>query len=650
MIPVGSVTSQLLVDVSGTPFGGSPTWTDATSWLMTSPKEDGSASFNIAGWGRQAWLGDVSATTFSFTLRNIDGRWTPARAKLADNATTNPFFPWVKYGMRVRYTESIAGITVDMCDGYVTDITGTPRNGNFWTVQINCVDIFGRMGTTTPLRGWLTEEMMVDGPSCLYQLQEDEGSTSFGDLTTNFAPLVVANSKYGAGVIDAGQTPSGTGLLNENVATFDNTAFVGTRGGSWLAGVAPTIPTGAYTVEMWVQMPTVAPTAGNDMQLLSMSTQLGSGTRQSLIGLMLDSSGHLNFNVGPATTLGAAVALDGNMHQIVASVQIGSSAQLYFDTKELGSDGSGLELALVGAPLEIGHQPGDFNGYSGAVAFVAIYPTTLSTGRILAHFNAGSNAFAGERTDLHVARILSYRPNTGSALDPGFGNTGSGDCTGETEQQALLDCSSAEGGLLYSDGGGLVRFLNRGHNFNPVPVLTLDAANGEVDIPTTFVNNIANVVNDLTVSRPNGADQRAYNAAHADQYGDITQTITANVDTDQHALDIANWNVAQGVLEQNGIPTLTVNVYALASTAQALKVLQLRPLDCVSLINVPGVPPSVTMVVQAQGGGYDRTSESISVPLYCTPMPTSVLTSDGIVNGVAVAGDTSDSAIYVAAY
>lgn len=656
-------TATVQIDASGTAFGGSPTWTDVTSYAMTSDKEAGSAPIQFT-WGRQAWLGDVSPSTFSLTFRNIDGRFTPSRQKLADNTTANPLYPNFKYGTRIRYTETVAGVVIFVVDGYLTDVTAMPANGTYWTVAVNAVDILGRMGSTMPLRGWLTEEMLLDAPACLYMLQEGEGSTSFGDVTGNLAPAVIVNSKYGRGVVEAGQSAPGNFTAGTTISIANSaypSSLASGAAGSSLRLPNPIPASGAFSISCWFLSPPSPPGGANGVFIAGVPTPLvgstgfyaklemgAAGTIAWVVGVQLSSLGFIS------AANGTTNICDGQMHHLVG--------ELAADNKTLTLFVDGVQVATTTAGSAFGSQTSTvpfsvgMDGtnlalpMSGAVAYVACFPVALAGGRVLAHFNAGVNAFEGiDRTDQHVARILSYRPNTGSVLDVGLGMTGSEDCTGQAESQALLDCSAAEGGVLYADGQGRIVLRSRAVNFNPAPVLVLDASLGAVDIPTTFANTLQGVANDITVSVPNGTDQRALNQASIAALGDIVQSVSPNVDTDQHALDIANWLVAQGIRDQTGIPTLTVNLFALKSSATAIAVLMLRSLDCVTVINIPGVPPSSTMTGQVQGGSLIRSSEGLSVGLYCTPIPTLVVTADPTSAQIA-AGDTADSAIYSAAY
>ncbi len=97
--------------------------------------------------------------------------------------TVLPYYPHVRFGIRLQVLETIGSSTVNYFDGYITDVTAIPQNGTYWTTEVNAADIFGRMGSTTNLQGYLLEEMLLDSPVSLNPFQEAEGATSFGDIS-----------------------------------------------------------------------------------------------------------------------------------------------------------------------------------------------------------------------------------------------------------------------------------------------------------------------------------------------------------------------------------------------------------------------------------------------------------------------------------
>jgi hypothetical protein len=658
----GAVGFTVQVDFSGTPFGGAaPTWTDITAWVLTSSQTPGGSPISIP-WGRQDRMGDVTPSSVSVALQNVDGRFTPGNV-------ASPYYPWVRHSARLRVFATVAGTTQFLFDGYVNDWVVTPSNGSYWVTSVDASDILNRFGSSTALRSFLAEEMLVDSPAFLYALQEDEGSTSFGDLTGQQPPATIGNSKHGAGVVNAGQD-AGEGFFAGDVVEIMNVGSsavtpIPETPWSWIQIPAVLLPTAQLSFETWIEMPAGLPSGGADTCLFSMYTnpRLG-GALGSNILMNAGPSGDFNLVVEDSHGVAAGPILlaggpyfDGNIHQFAFTVAADlKTVVFYLDGQAVATDFAPATLGplLLGGPFVLGgpfqNTSASFRPFTGGWAYTALYAGTLSPTRILNHYAAGVSAFNGERTDSHVSRILSYRPNLGQSLDVGVGVVGSADIAGQTMQQALLDTSAAEGGVLYADGQGRIVMRSRSNQFNPAPVLTLDASLGQVDIPTTFRDDIQYVANDITVSRPNGADQRFVNQASIDQDGDATQSLSANVQTDAQALDLAAWNVAVGTQGQTSSPTLTVNLLTASNSGLILSVLQLRPLDVVQVVNLPAQSPATSMLLMVQGGTLTIAADELTAELYATPVPPSVVTSDGLVNGVGVAADTADSLTYAAAY
>ena len=86
---VGAASSTVEIEFT------SGTWTDVTSYLAY---EQGMAGT----FGRASEFDDVSQGTWSCTLRNDDGRFTP-------NNPVSPYFPGVVENVRLRVTVTPPG-------------------------------------------------------------------------------------------------------------------------------------------------------------------------------------------------------------------------------------------------------------------------------------------------------------------------------------------------------------------------------------------------------------------------------------------------------------------------------------------------------------------------------------------------------------
>jgi hypothetical protein len=619
MLPVGLVGWTVLADLSGTAFGAAPTWTDITDAVDT-PQ----TPLQISG-GRQDWISDVSAATCSFTLDNHLGHFTPGNA-------SSPHYPHVKTGVRIQVRAQIGGLTVYMFDGYVNSWNVTFENGQYAYCGVDASDLLGRWANDT-CQSFLAEEMLSDGPIFLYSLQEPAGSLSFGDLTGDFPALQIVSSKYGPGVVDAGA--AAPGQFAASLVTITNPGYgTGAMPASWLQADLPSattaVPVG--TLEVWCQTSAAAPA------VLAQVAQAGGFL------LWIDNAGLLWGQVTDTTGTDIVVTsvnpvCDGNVH--LFAVTLGTDHKtltLYVDgipaafPTVAGSPLTSLPVnpILVAAGTVFSPSPPVREFAEGGFAYLAYYGSCLSAGRIATHHQAGTVGFAGERTDQHLTRILSYRTNSGlGSFDTGLTRVGSQDIDGETFQQALFDCSEAEVGLVYINGLGEPEFRSRSRRFNPPVALTLDASLSQVDVSTEFKDDMQYVENDVTVTRPGGAAQRVTNPASISTVGVQSASYTLNIDTDQNALNTAQFLCAVGSQEQLSAPVVEIDLLTEPSTSVTLGALQLKPFDVIQIINAPtGAPSPSVLSYPMQGWNFSVAISEMRAQFYTTPNWPKVATWD----------------------
>lgn len=626
------------MDLSGTDFGGSPMFTDVTKYVPTA--RGVGQPISISG-GRSDGSGTVSPSQCSFVLDNMDlpgdltgGRFTPG-------LSTSPYFPNIQPGVRVRVTTKPGATTYNRFDGYVNSFTAAFDGGSFNYVQVVATDALGRWGRM-PLRSYLAEEMLTDSPDYLYMLQESEGATSFGDVTASQPPATVVASKYGAGEIAAGQSPVGNFLAGTMVAVT-NPAGTGlpNQPGSWLS--VPSSFGATFTLEVEVLFPTAPPVTNEVICYFE-----GDGCD---LFLTLTDVGVLVFSqfISAGVFADVPAPLDGGVHYVAVTVNVGTGATT-LTVDEIPTAGTAVPVAPGKGNLSLGGRPSAgamLLPFSGAFAYLASYPTVLSSTRLLNHYAAGVSDFNGERTDTHITRLLSYRANNGSTLDIGLGEMGSADVDGVSMQQALLDTAAAEGGYVYINGAGQVAFLNRSRTFNPAVAVTLNVGSDQVTADMTFQIDDQAVVNEWDISRPNGSSQRVYDAASQAAFGVISQQDTVNVETDQQALDIANWRLTSDKTALVRSPNVVVDLLTETDAAVVAAVQAATPLAHVTLTNLPATAPPTDAVIQ--GWSEQIGLEVWTVSWNTTPLPPPVVTADPTGPQVA-AGDTADSATYVAAY
>lgn len=574
-----------------------------------------------------------------------------------------PYYPAIRRGLHLRLSTTISSTVAYFFDGYANSIEASFENGVYGICTVNCSDILARYLNDNSSLGFLYEENLIDSPAFLYPLQEAEGSTSFGDVTGNLSPATIANSKYGPGIVDAGQS-TGSGLLGStvvevtNTTSYAETSTTGQDPGSWINVALPASFPLVSTLQVCVALTTVLP--GSVAGLFNVTTSFGS------YGLEVDDTGLFQFGVFDNVTGGFATAtfrrtslFDGNAHLYVLQVAADlKTISVFVDGVLAASAAATIAMSsgfLHNATCQLGflydatHVTNSLITYkwgaNAGYAYFAGWTSVLSTSRITAYFNAGNNGFQGDRTDARITRLLSYRPDTGVNLDTGLGTMGIQDLTSESFGQALLDCGDVEGGVVYADGQGRTNLRSRANLFNPTASLTLDASQVQVDVPTTFRDDTQNVANNVTVTRNGGADSVAFNQTSETQDGIFADPITLAIDTDANALATAQWLVGVGSLEQLSSPALSVDLLDEPSAAVQLAACQIAPTSVITLTNLQSTTPGQTVSYMVQGATWNVGIDDFDIAWYTTPVPPPVVTADGV-----AFGDGADSTIYATAY
>lgn len=629
------VASTLLVqaDLSGTTYAGAPTLTDVTRFVRL---VDG---IDITSW-RQDSLTEISPTQFALTLDNetLPGDATaPNAGRFTPGLSTSPWSGKLLPGVRFRISETVGGTTYTLADGYATDWSTQPSDdGAFPVTRVNCIDIFGWMGTLQPLRSIYDEEVLLDAPSHFYPCDDDTASKVAANVAAANNPSAsVLIGKFGGSFTFGYSTVSPTVTAATSLQLKGAASPASGKTSAYVAtGIKPANAAG-FTVEMIVKIDAANATfAGAYLAtILDPNGFILTGTSTYLVadtgGLTLQITDGIVATPASIAHGGPNIINDGLFHHLVFGLQAdGKTPFLYIDNvaRPVGAAASATLNWKVSSVLDIGvRNVNNYGGWDGEVAKIAYYPAALSAARITAHYTAKTTAFAGERTDTHLARLLGYRPNLGSSLAVGLGTVGVHDTAGATLQRALLDTAKAEGGLVYADGTGQIIFLNRARNYDPVVAASLDV---EADLTSDYQVRIDNqrLLNDVTVSRTNGADQRIVNTASQAIYGPRQQTLTLIVNSDRDAADAAGWTVANQKTAAVRTPAITADITTMTSTSQAQAVLARTPLDRVTLTNLPSWAPPTDVTIQGRKIRIDDSGPVVS--FFTDNLPRGTLRAD----------------------
>jgi hypothetical protein len=124
--------------------------------------------------------------------------------------------------------------------------------------------------------------------------------------------------------------------------------------------------------------------------------------------------------------------------------------------------------------------------------------------------------------------------------------------------EAIAEAEDVDGGLIH-DGGhlGQVVFVTRSSHYNATETMTLDMAAFQLQPPFQPTLDSSGRRNSITVSRPNGSS--------AKYVGDTSQgvfpdSISRNLDSDQHLYEIAGWQAGTGSVNGMRYPALGFNL------------------------------------------------------------------------------------------
>jgi hypothetical protein len=401
--------------------------------------------------------------------------------------------------------------------------------GTYGVVNPTGVDAMGLLSQVT-LTDPLTQEITNNSPRFLYMLADPSGSVGATDWTGTYANAPITNSKYGAGSLTFGTSitaanlntgtftgstgsvmtvsnPSpGTGLLGG--ASFLSLGSVGIKG--------PANPTGTWTrMCAFRYSPATKPSAAAYMWS-GFDPANGNG---SILHWSINSSGQFNLQIQGPTGSGydfnpfSAVVSDGNWHLVLIAYN-GSAASM-----SVCQDGVTSSFTVATTNVPVGMTSDNFGAYcdssvgdgstfnwEGDFAYVAEFPTALSSTAMQNIYGAWKSACAGESSDARYSRILRYAGYTGTTNIQAGVTTDMGPATdiagldGLSALQAVVD---TENGQHFVSGTGAVTFQARSARYNALtPVYTFgeNTAAGEwpyegvvMPLDPTHIGNLVQV-------------------------------------------------------------------------------------------------------------------------------------------------------------
>lgn len=572
-------------------------WTDVTSDVLL-PR---SVTFNR---GRGSQESGATPGRLTLTLNNGQasgksvGRWTRG----GSNCTAG----WgLRVPIRVRHTTH-GGLWL----GYVDAANPSWENGVRPVVEVSATDRLGRF-QQRKLTSLATGEVLYDDPAAFFPLSEAATSATVGDASGNQAGtlgLITCGSPTNASFeMGSAEVPGGDGITSAGFVPDND------RNGYALAGDLAGMPSIGY------------------FGVLARIGTAPSGSRTTLVQLRdamglswwigLDSGGYPEIGTSQSPTPATATdAIPAGRWVHLGARYSGGAITLYVDGTAVAVV-AGISMTPVRIFVGGTNKPtatGYHHAFTGNLANVALFSTALDGTRRAAH-GASSDGFAGDTAVERFQRICRVAglaaadyttTSTSLTVPPGNSAPSMGEqpTDGRPFLDAVQECADVERGVAYMAPDGVLTLQRGAFRFNQAVALTL--APKDVDSSTSIDDDLDRLVNDVTVRRPGGADQRVVNQASVDAYDTHNETLEIAAADDTQALAVAAWKVADEGTPQPRVDSVAVDAVAKASTVAASSLLTVPQSGRVQLTPMP-TPASHSSTVDLLADGFtDRVTES----------------------------------------
>jgi hypothetical protein len=418
-------------------------------------------------------------------------------------------------------------------------------------------------------------------------------------------------------------TSSTTGLALATTAAVTSTPALLTLP----TGAIPTIAAGA-TWEFWLNA--TNPTALTSGSLLLYCTNSNTGNG---IQVYVTAGGVLNVFITTASGSGGnstyVLPTDGSSTHIAVVLNAArTQISIYVNGALIATTiAQATPLAQADVPVL---RLGAF-GTTGAATItlndVATYSTPLTAARILAHYRAGHDAFAGEVPSARIAHLLSYAAwrtdlqnlDTTSVGDSNSPLQGMTDIAGKSVLQACKDTTNGVLADLDIDGNGKVRYRSRDYRLlQTTPVVTFGEgppAGNAGEIPYTTAPTIGAQLEKLTpvveADQVGGISILRGDAPSMLSYGPRKLSISTYLQDPAMVIDLADHLIRTYKAEVQRASAFDVNAAGNPSAWPLMLGLDLA--QRARVMRRPGLAPTKQVEVYIEGFTHDVTPSSWTV-------------------------------------
>lgn len=520
---------------------GDRVWVDVSEWVEAETPID-------INFGRSDERSEPDANVLSLTLDNSDGRFTAERPE-------SPYYPNVRIGRPIRVTLTPPGGTASTrFIGYVelwpTAWDGTEETA---TASIMATSRMTRLGFGSVLRSTVEEEILVDNPIAFYPLSEAAGARSAANLlgaTPGRLRSRGAGVRVGFGASTIGTYPELT------AATFGS--------GYWLEGGGGLpVPSPFAAGLSGFEVSAIISTPGAVVTLVEAIGYAGAPPRVAydrVMGIYLNSGTGEIYGTYGAVTVTGPVVVDNEPHHYLLEYD-DPNVCLYVDGVLVASAASLLSPLMGIDTWTLGR------GFFGTLANVAFYRHVLGADVALSHANAVLNGFTDETSDERIAHYLRWVGVSAPELDFDTGDTMIAHIptAGTNVTELIKKVASAEEGTLFDAPAGPVTFHSRSHRYDDAVALSLDMAEHHVESDYSPALDRSTLLNDVSSENIDGTvTGRVVDADSDFEYGTVSTSLKTVSADDDDVLATASWRVAIYSEPRGRVPSLSVDVGAVA--------------------------------------------------------------------------------------
>lgn len=539
-LPSSFPLPQVIVEIA---FANNPNtplasliWTDVTRYVQTLRTTQ----------GRQHELARIEAGRLTARLVNFDDRFNPFNTA---SPYYGPYTDGTDMGVlglvpmkRIRVRAVYGSTTYPIWCGYVESWPMVWPSEKTSFVDVTATDGFKLLQARTFGTVYF-EAVRADKPIAWFRLGDATGSTS----VSSSIPGPVSGTGAYAGTVGSGVTLGAAAFMPFDPTT--GATFNGTTSATIQVPFFAANATGltSFSVEFWIS---TTATGFPGQTVVSQGINLPEAWN-----VRLDTTGKVVFSVfddprfggGATGAVDSRAINDGARHHVVCTNNFGTqTANIYVDGV-VGTPTVGSAFGGVVGPLMMGLS---YSGqtFAGTLQDVAVYPSELSGARVLAHYNAGINALAGQLSGARVNTILDDIgwPTADRNIEAG-NSTLQGTKFGQTALAELDAVQDSENGTFFFAGDGKATMFGRAHTttnpFSNSSQVTLAEAAQPFELSgTTVLIDDLDLWNDIQIQRANGVTQLASDQTSIARYAQRTYVKSnLQLSNDNQCLDLANF-------------------------------------------------------------------------------------------------------------